>query len=581
MKYFTDPKLLPSTRVISLDTEYSDLNVRTASLLSISVGVNPDLAGVFLPHDLGAIKSKLTTAEVIFTQNGKVDWYMLNKAGISLDRSKFIDTMLMEHLIDENLSHSLGDMAVRHFQDDYKSSFWGQYSTYEEAPRQAQLEYELRDAVYTLRLGKLFYDSVPNKSLIEHVHRLYWALFDTEIEGLRVDIDLIQRTKREMGTKIRTFLPALRDSFSGACNEWELTEWSREIQKRKTDKFKSLVRRPNFNFGSDSQIRWLLFDHLGLRTENKTKGGLPKTDFDTIKSLSETCEDLVPLVEYKEIKNIYATFVEGLEDKIEVGRIYPSFSVNGTTTGRISHSGPNMGNIPTDGPIRNFFIPECGNRIIGADYSQLEVVVEANLTDDSQLLKIINDGASKHDITAQGLSISRESAKTLNFALQYGAGVRKVSTILSCSSAEAQDIFDRYWKLYSGVKSLKDKTTKEIQDKGQVTNLFGRTRHFPKPKNHWEAEKQYRQGYNFLIQGVGADMCNMAVYRVHEFLKSNNYGRLWFSVHDEIVCEVSTDYTDASISGIVQCMEGVNKYVNFKYPVHTKPYGPFPSWRKA
>lgn len=582
LKYFTDPNKCPNqVRVISLDTEYSDLNIRKAKLLSISIGFSDNTAGVFLPKDINRISDILTTSEVIFTQNGKVDWYMLNEAGISLDRSKFLDTMLMEHLIDENLEHSLGAMAIRYFEDDYKQRFWGQYSSYEVAPREEALEYELRDAIYTLRLGKLFYGQLSNKQLIQHVHKLYWALFDTEIGGLNVDIDLIQRTKREMGAKIDAYLPALRNTFIGECNEWELGEWSTKIKKLKKPEAQLRVTKPNFNFGSDTQLRWLLYDRLGLKTENKTKSGAPKTDFDTISSLVEQCPDLKPLIEYKEIKNIYATFVEGLEDKVDERRIYPSFNINGTTTGRISHAGPNMGNIPTDGPTRSFFIPESNNCIIGADYSQLEVVVEANLTDDPQLLKIINDGASKHDITAQGLGIDRNAAKTLNFALQYGAGTRKVSSILNVSQQEAEDIFKRYWELYSGVRALKEQTTKEIQDKGQITNLFGRTRHFPKPKNHWEAEKQYRQGYNFLIQGVGADMCNMAVYKIHDFLKYNNYGRLWFSVHDEIVAECSTNYTDDSISGIVQCMEGVNSYVNFKYPVRAAPYGPFPSWRKA
>src|ERR1044072_8832817 len=105
--------------------------------------------------------------------------------------------------------------------------------------------------------------------------------------------------------------------------------------------------------------------------------------------MTKTRPEIQVLADYKETKSLYGTFVEGMLDQVDGGRIYPRFNVNGTTTGRLSHSGPNMANLPRDGVIRNFFIPDDGNSIIGADYSQLEVVVEANLTEDKSLLKII------------------------------------------------------------------------------------------------------------------------------------------------------------------------------------------------
>lgn len=583
MQYFTDPNKLKSQKIISLDTEYTEKNIRKANLLSISVGLSQSTAGVFKPSNLKAVTPILKSAEIIFTQNGAVDWFMLSKSGLELDRSKFIDAMLMDHLVDENRLHGLGAMALRDFSDDYKNQFWGKYTAFNEAPYDEACEYEMRDACYTFYEASKLYSEINNPQLIEHAHRLYWGLFDTEISGLRVDLDLMLKVQTDMGERIKTYLPKLREEFSGYCNLWEMQKWGENIAKLKTEKGKTRVPRPEFSFTSDSQIRWLLYEALELPITEKTKKGAPKTDYDSIKLFSESVPELKTLVEYKDIKNIFATFVEGLLERVEHGRIYPSFNVNGTkNAGRISHSNPNMGNMPKEGPIRNFFLPEDGNVIIGADMEQLEVTVEANLTGDKQLIRIMTEGVSKHDITAEGLGIPRNTAKTVNFALQYGAQAKKLSQVLNCSLSEADYQFNKYWEVYAGVKALKDQIAKQVEDTGIVTTPFGRSKHFPREfKNRWDLAKAQRQGYSALIQGTGADMTNRATYMWAEHLKKTGLGRLWFSVHDEIVSEVTKSYSEQALIDIKGFMEEPNQVVKFKYPVKGKAYGPLNRWSKV
>jgi DNA polymerase I-like protein with 3'-5' exonuclease and polymerase domains len=569
-------------KVISLDTEYSEKNIRKAKLLSISIGVSPDLT--YILEDFRSVKRFTEEAEVIFTWNGVVDHFMLQQSGFGFDYRKILDGMLLEHLIDERLDHGLGDFALREYDDNYKAEFWGKYQTYQEAPKEEAHEYEMRDGCYTYRAGVKYLGSLGDRmDLVQHVHRLQWALFDTEIRGLRVDRELMQRTKEEMGGKISEYLPKLREEFDDECKVWELQKWKQEINKRVSDRGRQNVPRPVFKFTSDRQISDLLFaeEHLGIPVREKTKKGSPSTSFEALKSLSEDYPKLRTLVDYKETKAVYATFVEGMLERVEDGRIYPGFFINGTATGRISHNHPNMGNLPKNGVIRNFFVPDEGRSIVGADYSQLEVVVEANLTEDPSLLKIILEGASKHDITAQGLGLPRDQAKTLNFALQYGAGTEKVAKLLGVSRGDAQDIFDRYWSLYAGVRDLKERTTKTLRDTGSVTNLFGRTRHFDKPTNQWEALKQERQAYNFLIQGVGADITNRATYLISEEFKRRDLGRLLFSVHDEVITESKDSCIEESKSAIVKCMDEPNDFLKLKYRVQSKLYGPLPCWSKA
>lgn len=568
--------------ILSLDCEYSEKNVRKADLLSSSIGLQHSTKQ-FKPNQLRELKQYTDKAKVIYVQNGVVDWFVLHRHGLTLDKSKFLDIMLMEHLIDERLEHSLGDMARRHFNDNYKSEFWGKYSRFQDAPEDEALEYEQKDVRYTFDIGVKYTEALASRwALVEHTHRLQWALFETEVTGIRVNRELIVNTRDTMKAQIDEYLPKLRSEFKDYVTIWELDKWRNEIDKRKSDTGKANCFRPTFSFASNPQLSWLVFEALGVAPIEKTKKGNPSTSYESLRNLSEEYPELRSIADYKETKAVYATFVEGMLERVEDdSRIYPGFFINGTATGRISHNNPNMGNLPTSGIIRNFFIPDLGNVIIGADYSQLEVVIEANLTGDQSLLKIINEGASKHDITAEGLRLPRDQAKTLNFALQYGAGVHKICKLLGVSNKTGQEIFEAYWRLYSGVKNLKDQTSKTLESTGQVTNIFGRVRHFDKPNNEYEKAKQERQAYNFLIQGPGGDMTNMAAYHIQETLQSKNMGRLWFTVHDEVVAECLTELTESAIAVIVHCMDIPNKYLNLKYPVPCKTYGPMEAWGKG
>ena len=584
MNYTTSPLDLKPQSIVSLDTEYDRKDIKSAVLLSVSIGISHDNAVVLKPtkENLMHVKLVLDKAQIIFTQNGAVDYWMLKRHGVDVNYRKFVDCMLLEHLLDENVGHSLGDMAVRYYNDNYKSVFWGKYKTYQEAPEFEAMDYEMRDAIHTRRIGIDLYERIPNKELIDHVHRLYWSLFWTEIEGLKVDVDLMKSTKIDMKSEIDSYLPLLRKDFHEYIDIWELKKWREERAKRKTYKGQIGVVRPEFNFSSDQQLRWLLYDIMECPILAKTKSGSPKTDYDTILLLEKDFPQLSTLAKYKDVKGVYNTFVEGMLDRVEDGRIYPRFNVNGTrNAGRISHSNPNMGNMPKTGVIRNFFIPDDGNRIIGADYSQLEVVIEANLTNDKNLLKIILEGASKHDITAQGLGVTRDTAKTLNFALQYGAGVHKIQKLLGISYGEAQLVFDKYWEIYAGVKSLKDQVSKELADTGRVKTMFGRYRHFSKPENEFEKAKFERQAYNAVIQGAGADCTNRATYLISEKLASEKMGRLWFSVHDEIVCEIEKESVSGGLLYLIEAMTEPNTYLNLKYPLQVKTYGPLTRWEKA
>lgn len=566
--------------VIAMDTEYVKGDPRTTELLSVIIA-DEERAWVVNPSLLPKLTPTIKARKLIFLQDyNHCDTIILYQKGCDLRGTYTINLIDTHHIINETEPHDLGSRIFSTYGDNYKSDFWDNYENFEDAPAEAQLEYAGKDGIYTYRLGVQDLERVP-KELYEHVRRTSLALLDTELRGVRVNLPLMQKTRDEMATKINGYLPKLREEFKHEVEYWETQKWEEERSKRSSPKGKEGVKRPNFSFASDRQIAWLVYEALGCKAVEKTKKGNPSTSFEAIKSLSSSAPQLNTLVEYKDTKTVFSTFVEGMIERVENGRIFPHFNVSGTDTGRLSHSAPNMANLPTTGVIRNFFVPDDGMVFVGADYAQLEVVVELNLTNDKKLMRIVNDGESKHDITANGLGISRDSAKTLNFALQYGAGVHKVSKILSISHNEASEVFRRYWELYSGVKNLKEETEKKVKETGKITNLFGRTRHFPKPRNEYEQAKQFRQAYNFLIQGVAGDACNRAYWQMHELLDKAGYGNTMFSVHDEVLCQVVPKQAEECKHILRLTMESVSEYLNFKYKLKAQTYGPLRYWKKA
>lgn len=568
--------------VISLDTETTDLNPRKAQLLSVVIATNSETA-YSIPAKYIGLLCPLQHVKLVFLQNFKYDYKILHYSGLDMTDVPFRDSMLLHHLIDENQEHGLDYMVKQAYNDNYKEVFWSKYKTIEEADPQDRLEYECKDAIYTYRLCKEFLTKLKGKeSLIQHAHRLAKALYLTELRGVRVNRAEIALKRDETRAKLEGYLPLLRSLFIEHCSTWELTQLSDKIKSLKSVSGKQKAIRPTFNFGSDAQLKWLLYDSLKLPITTKTKKGNPSTDYETIEKLALEFPQLEPLKEYKGIKSLYATFIEGMLDKVENDHIYPEFNVNGTLTGRISHSNPNLGNIPKDGGIREFFIPAPGYKLIGADYEGLEVGIEANFTKDKMLLEIMLNCASKHDITAQSLKIDRQTAKNVNFAMQYRCGVHKLSKMLSCSYKEAEYQWNKYWETYSGVKGLMDKVDKMLTSGESIINPFGRVRHMPSEyRNEYELARAQRQAYNSLIQGTGADMTHMAFYRMSEELELTGHGRMLWEVHDELLAEVKEDRVQGELNQLVTHMQGVSQQINFHYIIKAKPYGPLDAWTKT
>ncbi len=558
---------------VALDLETTGLT-RTDKIISGAVtgpGNNVAFFGPEMLHELFFAPHGL---HFVF-HNAPFDLKMLAWAGVRLqDKYSYWDTLILAHLENENQELSLGALVESRFSDEYKKDFWSKYKKAEDAPKEELAQYNAKDVSYTLRLysllrGLLERDGVP-ESLVRHVHSLQSSLLETEIAGIAVDRDYLLAKGVELKTRIETLLPQMRALVSAEVEAIEIEQWVAEIDKRKTPAGRSRVQRPSFSFDSAKQLQQLLYTHLGLPKQYNEKTKAVSTDYDSLKKIEDKHPIISLILEYREAQKIYSTYIESTLERLVDGRIYPSFNCTGTATGRISHSNPNLGNMPREGGIRGMFIPDPGYVFVSADYSSLEVFVEAHFTRDKNLLRLVNEGISKHDLTAEEVGIPRQQAKTVNFLAQYHGTAFKLCKVLGISQAEAQKILDKYWNAYGGCKALKAETDSKVVKGEPIINPFGRRRRF-KPGTRKEWDGDLRQAYNALIQGTGSDCTSWALYTVDNRLKERGWGRVLFSIHDELLITAKEEFAEDAQKLLVDTMVEATKAAKLSVTLKAEP----------
>ncbi len=570
-----------NSEYVVLDCETTDLNPRKAKLVDIQLSGytedEPVVFGAGLSAQLLALNNHVLVGHSI-----KYDIAVLYHNGIDLRGTDIRDTLLLGALLDENRdSNSLDSYVKELWQDPYKEQFWAKYKSYLEAPQDERDLYSTKDIYYT---GKLYQYLLTqyrvknnNEALYELVCELQKELIFSETIGLNVDIEYLQKIGVELEVRARELLPKMRSLVSVEIDICELEQWEKQLDLRKTDRAKARVKRPEFKWNSSKQLINLLYDKLELpkQKNEKTKSiSVDDASLEKIKNL----HPVIPLIQdYREVDKIQGSFIEGTIERMEAGRVYGQFHVNGTVSGRLSSSNPNLQQLPRSGGVRGIYVPSKGHVLISRDFASLEIYIAANFTQDTNLKKIVIEGASMHDITAQSLNIPRHLAKSLNFAESYGCSHYKVAKLLGVSEDEGLKIHNKYWATYSGQKRLMDECAKKV-DKGiPIITPWGRKRHFEqKRRNPWD--KAYRQAWNFLVQSTGADCTNWAFVEFSRHLRATGRGRTWFPLHDEIIAEVRPEYAEEELRNLGRIMTGSGNQIGLEIPLVSQPSGPMERW---
>jgi len=332
--------------------------------------------------------------------------------------------------------------------------------------------------------------------------------------------------------------------------------------------------RERINLGSPSQLRILLYEKLGLKTTRRTKTGL-STDARALQQLVDQHPFVQKLLDYRELAKLKNTYIDALPPLVdpEDGRVHTTYDQTVAATGRLSSTNPNLMNIPVRSDlgkqIRRAFIPEPGNLILSADYSQIELRVMAHLSEDPILLDVFESGEDIHSATAAhvyDLDVSqlktkhRSVAKMVNYGLAYGMGASGLAERLNVPVDEARDIMDAYFEKFGGVADFLDEVVKQAHADGFTTTMFGRRRYLPElgsgnPRVRAIGE---RQALNAPIQGSAADIMKLAMIRVEQDLLDEGLDtKMILTVHDELVFEVPEDELDRAGGVIQAAMTGV------------------------
>jgi DNA polymerase-1 len=387
-----------------------------------------------------------------------------------------------------------------------------------------------------------------------HLRRLYEeielplvpVLADMERTGIKVDRAMLQKMSAAM--------------------EKQLSELTNGIY---------LAAGMEFNINSTKQLGEVLFEKMNLPVLKKTrKTGGYSTDQAVLEELAQTYELPKLILEYRQVSKLKSTYVDALPALIhpKTGRVHTSFNQTGAATGRLSSSDPNLQNIPIRSElgrlIRGAFVPEKGNKLIAADYSQVELRILAHLSGDEVLISAFRAGEDIHDRTArevfseaelQNRAECRRRAKVINFGIVYGLSAFGLARTLGISRDDAQAFIDAYFKRYSGVRSWLDKTLDEVRRDEYATTLFGRIRPIP-DINSKDANLRHfaeRTAVNSPIQGTAADIIKIAMIRVHRALQDRHLAaKILLQVHDELVLEVPEAEVEATRIMVQEEMEG-------------------------
>jgi len=545
--------------IVAFDTETTGLDSHSASIVGFSFCFNEKEAYYVpiehfylgVPNQISADVAKnaieiLNTKQLVF-QNFKYDFEIVkNNFGIEL--KLYADTMIMAWLLNSDKPVGLDKLSQKYFNHTMVSfkDVVKKGDTFATIDMEVACEYAGEDAWITYRLYKyLLKEFGNNKELLDIANNIEFpfilVLNNMESHGIKVDINILEKLK-----------------ISGKINLDNLTK---EIYK---------LSGMQFNINSPKQLGEVLFNTLGLPPSKKTKTGY-STNESVLLKLKDEHSIVKKLLEYRSASKLYSTYIEPLIElgkRKENNKIYTSFLQTGTATGRLSSKNPNLQNIPVRSEagrdIRSAFIATKGYKLVGIDYSQIELRLLAHFSGDPTLVDAFNSGADIHYQTAVTLFGKDEAkekryiAKTINFGLIYGMGAKKLGVTLDIPTKEAKGYIDSYFENFSTVKDyLKSIEDKAMED-DMVKTLIGRHRLFDFINANGMMKATYlREAVNTVFQGSASDLIKLSMNKIYDKYKGNSDIKILLQIHDELIFEIKEEKVEEITKDLKDIMNNI------------------------
>ncbi len=431
------------------------------------------------------------------------------------------DTLIAAYILDPTRSkYELGDLARDAVgaesggppYDGWNETAW---QAVEAADWTAQVAKELRRRIDEKDLGSIYREiELPLAPLLYRIERA----------GMRVDTKVLADLSQHLGEELAKL----------------------------TDQICKLAGR-EFNINSPKQVAEC-FEALNIISGRKTSTGRVSTSRAVLEELAQTYDLPRLIIEYRELDKLKSVYTDALPHQIGAdGRIHGQLNQTVAATGRLSSSDPNLQNIPIRTEqgrrIRAAFVAEKGNKLISADYSQLELRLLAHITRDEVMLDAFQKGDDIHNRTArlvfgaktdEELKDARRFAKIVNFAIAYAIEPWGLSQRVGISRQEARKVIDDYYATYKGVRRYMDEIPVQAREHGYVRSLYGRIRPLPgiNDRNANIRRAAEREGINMPIQGTASDIVKVAMLHVDEaFRREGLDAKMLMQVHDELLVE--------------------------------------------
>ncbi|MXP60600.1 DNA polymerase I [Pantoea sp. Taur] len=565
---------LKKAELFAFDLETDSLDSWSANIVGLSFAVAPGEAA-YLPvaHDYLDAPEQLDRSDVLkklkplledaksakVGQNLKYDRGVLKNYDIELNGIKF-DTMLESYCLSSvGGKHDMDSLASRWL--NHKTVTFEEIAgkgknqlTFNQIAIEQAAHYAAEDADVTLQLHlqmwpKLEQEAGPKQVFTDIEMPLVTVISRIERNGVLIDQNILAKHSQELTARLA---------------ELEL-------------KAHELAGEP-FNLSSTKQLQTILFEKQGIKPTKKTPGGAPSTSEEVLAELALDYPLPKVILEHRGLSKLKSTYTDKLPLMINpvTGRVHTSYHQAVTATGRLSSTDPNLQNIPVRNDegrrIRQAFIAGKDNRIVAADYSQIELRIMAHLSQDKGLLDAFAQGEDIHRATASevfGVALSkvsgeqRRSAKAINFGLIYGMSAFGLSRQLNIGAGEAKKYMDLYFERYPGVLRYMEETRTQAAEKGYVETLDGRRLWLPdiSSSNAIRRKAAERAAINAPMQGTAADIIKRAMIAVDGWLlqQQDDAVKMIMQVHDELVFEIHKDAVESASATIRQLMESSMK----------------------
>ncbi|MBX3289118.1 MAG: hypothetical protein KF855_07195 [Acidobacteria bacterium] len=420
---------------------------------------------------------------------------------------------------------------------------------------QSQLEYAARDAAVLLPLHRQMADRLKADDL-ERVAELEFEtvvpVAEMELNGFFLDEERWRERLTEVKAVAEKKAEELQDLLAAGVAQ------------------ATLFGRTEINLDSHTQVMGALLN-LGIPMPESTRAW-------QLQPLAGKYPPVAKLLEYREVQKAATSFGENILEFVrpDTGRVHADFRQIGAPTGRFSCSHPNLQQIPHETKYRRCFRASEGKKLVIADYSQIELRILADFSDDSAFIEAFVSGQDFHTMTAAQVfkvkpeevtAEQRSFAKRLNFGIVYGVGASRFGLMTGLSQTDAENTMRKYFSTYRKLDEYLRTSAAKVTDERIARTASGRTLKLRfDAANRQEVGAARRYGVNMPIQGTSADILKRSLRLLHDDLRSTS-GKLVNIVHDEVIVECDAQEADTIAATLESAMvRGGEEYVR-KVPV--------------